>query len=1491
MTTRTKTYSPQRLRLNSRRQVNSQYNIQNFDPDHEVFGYLRTRRGTYPRYPRDHKTSSPTSSEPLESSEGLGWGTMLPHTKSMGSADQVLGHKDTQKEAWDQTPLGQTTGGQLRQQLFPRSMRPPPTKTTSCPSSPIPIYEELMGDERRKSGVMTFKSPIQAYPSIVGNISASSDDARIGGAVGKLSMTPPKLSMNIPPIHGDILKVTPNTEADSQIELAETTDKAMKDMTLSTSTMARTPQVMPDTTGANKEMFVSMLLPENFPDKFSIARQLQNEPDGTKAIKIELPDEAQTDYLEHIKIRLLDGKIVSISPEGYTTSTFKDAAIGEITSEQMFSTPIPGKQIIKLQMSATPITMMVHKEPISRGKMDSGIKTFDLVAGDPAKSGSDSSTGLRRREKEMSEQIEKCINDLKGDRKLEIAQVKKSIDQLKQIYLNQRHDQDLEQEYEAIVRSEEKGGASIVDIMGMPITDDTMIADLEGEYTLAKMMKICQAEAHYELCINKLMQITSKYNSQFLSNKKGIKANLYSAMQLARRRLGRLVGLRQKYNTLQDLDSPTPSEIEEWKKEWEELEKKTAQLPKPPPDPGRGDHTPPPYIRDSETDSSETSLRQDEGPRYLSLSYVDHIDKRGVKPNGEKPTLDDQWKSQREAIDKAKDFAGRVTRDEKSKIGGEQLENKMWKEMCSACRQVTFIGRFCSQCGAIKGHPSAPPKSRFGKVDPWGLTKQYMKGIDESTPCRKCGRPHIGGCICQMCGGNHPTRECVKLTEKEAQAFTQACYDATDKRNMKKTPSPTASELERRVTVTQVPPHLIEARTVSGGDENRQRKSTQRNTEQRGQSRTRIPERGWGTSQGGMSGTGGDPPERPPPGRGPPGDGGDWDPHHEDDDDGDEGPDDGPEMARERQRQRPRRAAPGFATYSHNRDLNQTQITLDTSGLENTFGQLSTSIRDMNMIQQQANQMLAEQMNATQIIQSQQSNVLQEIVDVNKMKHYDYVFTDIPIFSGEQSKCEDWIAQVETVSAMTDRPCREIALTRARGSVVWLLNAMHMKTPWSKIKEELQRNFSDIKTPVHAAQKIESFPPQIPGENLRNYITKYSNVLKRTTSKPVSLITDLTRKIHFLDRLSNEHIKRKVMKTKPFKDNLESPLGELFEYALSIEGECQLMEAMARGQSSQVMSVENTHNNEEENLEEADQGNTPRNPINVRCWFCGKKGHYSTSCTAPIKAPIVGKIEHTLHASTPIDKELLTELMRQAMYDRPFQKQMRRPRSAPGNMPPTITTSGQIQPRVTMGGTAAPNVTISTTPQGAYKTTSSGTSPVTGNMPTKMAPRQAGSSTNTTGFRQYNNQTSKGFRYSRPGTPKKDPGGKPKATTYPSKTTGATAGSATTTSAQQQRGRYFFRNQTQAAPPVTTIQIISPTATPTSSGAKVSEIQESGAFIEEEEDEGGYETEEEEATPDQMVEYLIEKGVIEVVEEVEPEEESDPPIQEEEEIPSEEMKQ
>ena len=333
-------------------------------------------------------------------------------------------------------------------------------------------------------------------------------------------------------------------------------------------------------------------------------------------------------------------------------------------------------------------------------------------------------------------------------------------------------------------------------------------------------------------------------------------------------------------------------------------------------------------------------------------------------------------------------------------------------------------------------------------------------------------------------------------------------------------------------------------------------------------------------------------------------------------------------------------------------------VTIDMSPLDQTFRDLGDSMREVWTAQQNMNKIMKKQLEVSQEAQETQTRVMQDLRDANNQRNFDYMFANIKVYNGENpEEFDEWAERLETACMISNRDIREAAITLSSGAVTKVIKSMNKNEPWSVIKAELKRCFSENKTKVHAATLFNRFRAQAYNENLRSYIYVYTKAHREATGIPAKKEFDIGRKLDFLTRLRNVTIASKIGQSEDFTKYDKYSLDDCFQKALHLESRFQANEMMNLSRESRVLEQKWIHQRKEDGgvVFEINDGNPPigNNPLRGPCYQCGVRGHLSYECEqgktdSNEDDRVVGKIDHSLQARTYITNKVLNDFIQKA---------------------------------------------------------------------------------------------------------------------------------------------------------------------------------------------------------------------------------------------------
>ena len=336
--------------------------------------------------------------------------------------------------------------------------------------------------------------------------------------------------------------------------------------------------------------------------------------------------------------------------------------------------------------------------------------------------------------------------------------------------------------------------------------------------------------------------------------------------------------------------------------------------------------------------------------------------------------------------------------------------------------------------------------------------------------------------------------------------------------------------------------------------------------------------------------------------------------------------------------------------------VQQPQVVLDTTTLENTFDNMGQSMLQLARVQDQTNRHLQQHIQHGQLNMQAHASALHQLANLTHQRNYDHIFGSIPIYDGSnREELFPWLDQLEAACYYCGRDIKTKALGRSAGPVQNVIMALPHNKSWSSIREELKRWFSDQISLGHTAAHLDNMT-QNPNEPLQLYIYHFSKLHKAVTQRDACRDTDPSRWFRFVTSITNTSIADKVTRSKTLPHNLK----QCFEKALEYEASFQYSKGINMAQKMTIMNV---------NVEEEDEVNFVKDARarSNACFKCGEMGHFQCDCqyngdkpsnsqmqgqtALDLYDPVVGKWMTNLVATTPITakamQSLILELNRQ----------------------------------------------------------------------------------------------------------------------------------------------------------------------------------------------------------------------------------------------------
>ena len=335
-------------------------------------------------------------------------------------------------------------------------------------------------------------------------------------------------------------------------------------------------------------------------------------------------------------------------------------------------------------------------------------------------------------------------------------------------------------------------------------------------------------------------------------------------------------------------------------------------------------------------------------------------------------------------------------------------------------------------------------------------------------------------------------------------------------------------------------------------------------------------------------------------------------------------------------------------------------VNLDTSGLEESFRELGNSMKDVWNVQKNLNTTMKDHIQIATQANKKNTEALERLNESTRQRDHDHMFMSIEVYDGtDPKKFEPWIEQIEIACRISGRDPRVVALAKSTETVMEVIRSMKPGLTWTEFKNELKRCFSESKSIVHAAAIFDSFRKQEDNENLRSYIHKYTKLHREATKKSSEDEYDTQAKLHFLSRLRNSNIASKISQSAEFEKYETFSLQKCMEKALMLESRFQVREMVTQAREAvnnktpEVMEIDAKPIEEEINTIPEDKPSN-RSKANSICYKCGNYHHYGKECTAEDKEleefanRIVGRIEHSFQAYTPVTLQYMNDIIAKA---------------------------------------------------------------------------------------------------------------------------------------------------------------------------------------------------------------------------------------------------
>ena len=137
--------------------------------------------------------------------------------------------------------------------------------------------------------------------------------------------------------------------------------------------------------------------------------------------------------------------------------------------------------------------------------------------------------------------------------------------------------------------------------------------------------------------------------------------------------------------------------------------------------------------------------------------------------------------------------------------------------------------------------------------------------------------------------------------------------------------------------------------------------------------------------------------------------------------------------------------------------MQQPQVTLDTTALENTSGTVGKSVLQLAQAQDQKNRYLQEHLQQGQMNMQAHTGALQQLATSTYQRNFDHIFSSIPIYDGsDREGFFPWLEQLEATCFYSGRNIKTEVLGRSAGPVQNVIMALPDAHSWKAIREELE---------------------------------------------------------------------------------------------------------------------------------------------------------------------------------------------------------------------------------------------------------------------------------------------------------------------------------------------------------------------------------------------------------------------------------------------------
>ena len=164
--------------------------------------------------------------------------------------------------------------------------------------------------------------------------------------------------------------------------------------------------------------------------------------------------------------------------------------------------------------------------------------------------------------------------------------------------------------------------------------------------------------------------------------------------------------------------------------------------------------------------------------------------------------------------------------------------------------------------------------------------------------------------------------------------------------------------------------------------------------------------------------------------------------------------------------------------------MQQPQVVLDATTLENTFDNMGQSMLQLTWVQDQTNHHLQQHIQQGQLSMQAHAGALHQLANSTHQRIYDHIFAASLFYDGSnREEFFPWLDWLEAACYYCGRDIKTKTLGRSAGPVQNVIMALPHNKSWPAIREELKRCFSDQISLGHTAAQLENMT-QKPNEPL-----------------------------------------------------------------------------------------------------------------------------------------------------------------------------------------------------------------------------------------------------------------------------------------------------------------------------------------------------------------------------------------------------------------------